>query len=106
MVGQEILFIHTEPEAPDSALADVYVFTNGVTPADAPSGPMGFQGDVFLHVPGDPGYSPLRTVHQVRWNDDAKARLLRSAPEVTAAADAGQVAIERPGIVINMPFVR
>lgn len=56
-------------------------------------------------MPGDAAYSPLRRVLRVRWNEGAEARLLRSVDEVTAAVEAGEIAIERPGIVVNMPFV-
>jgi Ser/Thr protein kinase RdoA (MazF antagonist) len=99
-IGSPVVVVPALADVPDGALADVYVFD------DAPLGPMGFQVDVFDSVPGNPGYSPLRAVKQVRWSGDAQARLLRSAAEVSAAAEAGEIAIEQPGVVINMPFVR
>jgi hypothetical protein len=123
--GKEIYFIHTEAsdpdvvdkltnmmqspvllvpalaQTPDSALADVYVFNNGVTG----KGPFGFQADVFDNPPGDPAYSPLRRLNLVTWQDESKARELTSADEVLAAEAAGEVSIEQPGVVINMPFV-
>ncbi len=127
--GEEILFVHTEASDPDlaerltemmggspvlvvpaladvpeSALADVYVFTNGVMPEGA-MGPLGFQPDVFDNPPGTDGYSPLRAVNLVTWDDEQNARVLRSADEVLAAAEAGEVTIEQPGVVVNMPFL-
>jgi hypothetical protein len=105
MSGSPVVVVPALAEIPDGALSDVYVFTNGVSPDDAPQGPMGYQVDVFTNAPGDPGYSPLRVVNQVRWNDDAQPRLLRSSAEVSKAAEAGEITIERPGVVINMPFV-
>lgn len=66
---------------------------------------MGYQADVFTNAPGDPGYSPLHAVTQVRWSDNAQPRLLRSTAEVTAAAEAGEITLDRPGVVINMPIV-
>lgn len=123
--GQEIVFIHTEAsdpvvadlltrmmrspvlvvpslaQAPTSMLANVYVFQNGI----AGEGPFGFQPDVFDHPPGTPGYSPLRAVHLVRWREAASARLLRSAAEVREAEARGELTIERPGAVVNMPFL-
>lgn len=66
---------------------------------------MGYQADVFDTAPGDEGYSPLRAVAQVRWNDTATPRMLRAASEVTAAAEAGELTIQRPGIVLTMPLV-
>jgi hypothetical protein len=86
---------------PADALAQVYVFTNGV----AGKGPFGFQSDVFPNPPGTDGYSPLRNLNAVTWADPAKARELKSAAEVMAAKDAGEVTIEQPGVVVNMPFV-
>lgn len=127
--GEEILFIHTEAsdpkvadllttmmrspvlvvpalaETPDAARATVYVFANGVQPRGG-RGPFGYQPDVFNAPPDTPGYTPLRTVHIVTWKDPARgARLLTSASEVRQAEAAGEVTIERPGAVVNMPFL-
>jgi len=123
--GEEITFIHTEASSPqiastltqmmgsrvivvpeladvaESALGNVYVFTNGVVG----SGPMGFQADVFDSAPDDPDYSPLRSVNFVTWHSESAARLLTSAEEIEAAASNGELKIERPGVVVNMPFV-
>lgn len=123
--GKEIFFVHTEASdagvaekltammkspvllvpslatMPADAVAQVYVFTNGV----AGKGPFGFQSDVFPNPPGTDGYSPLRNINAVTWADPAKARELKSAAEVLAAKDAGEVTIEQPGVVVNMPFV-
>ncbi len=123
--GKEIYFIHTEasdPEiaelltnmmsspvllvsglakTPESALAEVYVFENGLEGM----GPLGFQPDVFDNPPGADGYSPLRRLNVVTWVDPAQARLLKSASEVVQAEEAGELSIAQPGVVINMPFV-
>ncbi|RMF85707.1 MAG: hypothetical protein D6736_16715 [Nitrospinota bacterium] len=123
--GQEILFIHTEASdpgiariltdmmgspvlvvpslarAPEAMLAHVYVFKNGIKG----EGPLGFQPDVFDHPPGTAGYSPLRALNLVTWKDEQAARELRSAAEVKEAEARGEVTIERPGVVINMPLL-
>lgn len=123
--GKEIYFVHTEASdpgvaekltnmmnspvvlvpslatVPAEALANVYVFTNGV----AGSGPFGFQADVFDNPPGTDGYTPLRRLNAVTWTDETKARELTSAADVLAAESAGELTIEQPGVVINMPFV-
>jgi hypothetical protein len=123
--GQEIRFIHTEvsdPEigklltemmdspvlvvpalaqAPEAMLAKVYVFTNGVEGM----GPLGFQPDVFDNPPGMEGYSPLRSIILITWADESKARELKSAAEVAEAESAGEVTVEQPGVVVNMPFI-
>jgi len=123
--GQEIRFIHTEAsdakvaklltdmmqspvlvvpslaQAPAAMLANVYVFTNGVKG----DGPFGFQPDVFDRPPGSEGYSPLRALHLVTWKDPQSARELKSVAEVKAAEAKGEVTIERPGVVVNMPIL-
>ncbi len=123
--GKEIYFIHTEASdpgvaqtltdmmkspvvlvpslanVPDESLANVYVFTNGL----AGSGPFGFQADVFDNPPGTDGYTPLRRLNVITWADESKTRELTNAADVLAAESAGELTIEQPGVVINMPFV-
>jgi hypothetical protein len=123
--GQEVLFIHTEAsgaevakkltamkgspvlftpslaQTPESALANVYVFTNGVKG----EGPFGFQPDIFDNPPGTPGYSPLRALNLVAWKNPSAAHILKSAAGVKEAAAKGEVAIQRPRVVINMPML-
>ena len=101
MMKSPVLFVPALAKMPADALAQVYVFTNGL----AGKGPFGFQSDVFPNPPGTDGYSPLRNINAVTWADPAKARELKSAAEVMAAKDAGEVTIEQPGVVVNMPFV-
>lgn len=126
--GERILFMHTEasdpavadsltkmmrspvlvvPElvqTPEAALANVYVFTNGIQPRGA-RGPFEYQPDIFDSPPGTPGYSPLRLVNLVAWTDPSQARLLTSADELLAAQAAGEVTVARPGAVVNMPLL-
>jgi hypothetical protein len=122
----EVLFIHTEASDPDVAtmltemmggplvvltpalaqappalLANVYVFTNGIDG----HGPFGFQADIFDAVPGDEGYRPLRAVNLVAWKEGIEARELRSVSDLKTAEEKGDVAITRPGIVVNMPIL-
>lgn len=123
--GKEIFFVHTEAsdagvaekltnmmkspvilvpslaDVPEESLANVYVFTNGVEG----SGPFGFQADVFDNPPGSDGYTPLRSLNVITWADGVTARELTSAADVLAAEAAGELSIEQPGVVINMPFV-
>ena len=123
--GQEIRFVHTEasdakiaailtemvdspvlvvPELariPETALANVYVFTNGVRG----DGPLDFQSDVFDSPPGTPRYSPLRAVNLVTWADGSAARTLKSAAEVEEAVRKREVTIKKPGVVVNMPLL-
>jgi hypothetical protein len=101
MMKSPVLFVPSLAKVPADALAPVYVFTNGL----AGKGPFGFQSDVFPNPPGTTGYSPLRNINAVTWADPAKARELKSVAEVMAAKTAGEIKIEQPGVVVNMPFV-
>lgn len=95
-----VLYAPSLANVPMEALANVYVFTNGVKGASM----SGLQPSVFDNPPGTDGYSPLRHVLSVTWTDEAQARELKSAAEVLAAAEAGELTIKHPGVVINMPF--
>jgi hypothetical protein len=123
--GSEIYFVHTEASdagvaekltnmmkspvvhvpslanVPNESLANVYVFTNGLEG----SGPFGFQADVFDNPPGTDGYTPLRSLNVIKWAEGSTARELKSAAEVLEAETNGELTIEQPGVVINMPFV-
>ena len=123
--GSEIYFVHTEASdagvaekltnmmkspvvhvpslanVPSESLANVYVFTNGLEG----SGPFGFQADVFDNPPGTDGYTPLRSLNVITWAEGSTARELKSVAEVLEAETNGELTIEQPGVVINMPFV-
>lgn len=101
MMESPVLYVPALAQTPDSALATVYVFDNGL----AGMGPLGFQPDVFDAPPGTGGYSPLRRLVVVSWVNPGQARELKSAAEVLQAESAGEVTLTLPGVVINMPFV-
>lgn len=101
MMGPQVVVVPSLAQAPESALAGVYVFTNGLKGG----GPFGFQADVFDSVPGDQGYSPLRAVILVTWKDGVAARELRSVDEIKAAESRGELTTKRLGAVVNMPML-
>ncbi len=101
MMDSPVLHVPSLAETPDSALTNVYVFTNGIEGM----GPLGFAADVFDNPPGTANYTPLRRLVLVTWANPASARVLKSAAEVVNAAATGEVTLEEPGVVINMPFV-
>lgn len=101
MMGPEVITVPELAEIPEYLLGDVYVFTNGVEGM----GPLGYQPDVFDSVPGDESYTPLRAVHLVNWQENAPARELTSAAEIVEAEANGEITIERPGVVVNMPIL-
>jgi hypothetical protein len=101
MMASPVMLVPSLAKVPDESLANVYVFTNGIEGM----GPFGFQADVFDNPPGTDGYTPLRRLNVVTWVDQASARELTHVDDVIAAESAGEVTIEQPGVVINMPFV-
>ncbi len=101
MAGSAVLVVPSLAQASESMLANVYVFTSGVRGG----GPLGFQPDVFDNPPDTNGYSPLRAIILVTWRDERVARELKSAAEVKEAEAKGEVTLERPGVVVNMPFL-
>jgi hypothetical protein len=101
MMTSPVLVVPALAQAPPALLANVYVFKNGVRG----DGPFKFQPDVFDGPPGSEAYRPLRALRLVTWKEERSARLLKSAAEVVAAEKAGDLAIETPGVVINMPLI-
>jgi len=96
-----VLYVPSLASVPEEALANVYVFTNGVKGASM----SGLQLSVFDNPAGTEGYTPLRRLNMVIWVDDTQARELKSAAEILEAAEAGELTIKQPGVVINMPFI-
>jgi hypothetical protein len=105
MMGSPEFVVPQLADVPNDALGAVFVFSNGVKP-DGPRGPFGFQPDVFDSVPGDAGYRPLRRIHLVSWRAGVTPRPLRSAGEIVAAANAGELTIETSSTVVDMPMIR
>jgi hypothetical protein len=101
MMKSPVLVVPSLAEIPDSSLALVYVFQNGI----AGSGPLKFQPDVFPSPPGDAGYTPLRKIVFVNWVEESKAKELKSEAEILSLADEGALTLEKSEIVVNMPFM-
>ncbi len=101
MMSSPVLYVPSLADIPSELVANVYVFDNGLEG----SGPFGYQADVFDYPPNSDGYTPLRRVIVVTWADPAKARLLTSTADISAAMQAGEVTITPTRVVVNMPFV-
>lgn len=101
MMKSPVLVVPSLTQAPEPLLANVYVFKNGIRGG----GPFKYQPDVFDRPPGRDGYSPLRALNLVTWKNPQVARELKSAAEVKDAEARGEITIERPGVVVNMPFL-
>ena len=101
MAGSPVIVVPSLAQAPEEMLANVYVFKNGVKGG----GPLGFQADVFDNPPDTNEYSPLRALKLVSWKKEQSARELKSAAEVKELILRGELTIEKPGVVVNMPML-
>jgi hypothetical protein len=101
MMGPRVVHLPKLTHTPDSLLADIYVFENGIEG----HGPLGFQPDIFGSAPDDPGYSPLRSIHLVNWKETSEPRELKTVDELMRAESEGELTIEEPGIIVNMPVL-
>ncbi|MDX2076751.1 MAG: hypothetical protein SFZ02_09995 [bacterium] len=101
MMGTDVIVVPSLAEIPEELLGNVFVFTNGVEGM----GPLGYQPDVFDTVPGDELYTPLRAINLVTWQENVESRELMSVSDILTAEENGEVIIERPGVVVNMPIL-
>lgn len=102
MTGFEVNYAPLLAQTPETARAQAYAFTNGISG----DGPFGFQVPVFVGKPGDEGYSPLSQVNLVAWNDDATPRELTSVEEITTAEESGELSINQTEIIANHPAIQ
>ncbi len=101
MMKSPVIYVPALAEVPESALANVYVFENGLTG----KGPLGFQPDVFNNPPGTDGYSPLRQIILTKWADGVTAIELKSEADILQAEKDGKLMTTKAGVVVNMPFL-
>lgn len=101
MMGSPVITVPELSKVPDALLANVYVFKNG----GKGMGPLGFQPDIFDHLPGSPGYRPLRRISFVTWKNPAMGHELKSAGKLMQARAKGELHIERTNVVVNMPML-
>jgi len=100
--GFPVTFVASLGDIPDTSLAKLYLFMNGVEG----SNPFGFQPNVVDTVPGDPGYSPLWRVYAVTWADGVEPSELKSEQEILDAEAAGDLTLEKTPLVKNSPIVQ
>jgi len=104
MMGSPVPVVPELAGAPETMLARVWAFTNGVQP-DGPRGPLGFQPDIFDNPVGTDGSRPLRSLILVTWGVGFEPRLLTSAAALEDSIAQGEVAVEEAGIVVNAPLL-
>ena len=54
----------------------------------------------------DRAYSLLRTVNVVTWPHESEARVPGSVDQIEEAQALGEITMEQPGAVVNMPIVQ
>jgi hypothetical protein len=101
MMKSPVLLVPSLAEAPQSMVANVYVFENGLKG----KGPLGFQPDVFDNPPGKDGYSPLRQIILTKWQNESQAREMTSSADILSAAASGELGTQKTGVIVNMPFM-
>jgi hypothetical protein len=99
--GFDVQVVEELAEVPEEALANLYLFMNGVKG----SNPFGFQMNVLDSTLGDPDYSPLWLHTFVTWNQGAEPRELTSEDEILQAEADGEVTLERSDLVVNCPVL-
>jgi len=97
-----VTFAPALAQTPDKALAQIFVFKNGVTG----SGVLGFQPNVVDSIPTDPKYSPLWKINFVEWKDPTTATVLGSDDDIADAVTKGKVTVTQTNVVVNCPIIQ
>lgn len=109
MINYPTLHVPKLDEIADiDALADIYVFKNGIDQTDVEpwgGGPFGYQIDILDSVPGDNEYTPLRHPNVVAWKEGADPEILESVDQLMAAKRAGRLTIKPTNMVVTAPVV-
>jgi hypothetical protein len=105
--GFKVNFASLLAKAPDDAVAQFYVFKNGVKSNNTnTSGTFGFQPNVANAQPGDANYSPLWKINTVEWKSGVSSRELRSEKEIVDAKMKGEMTVTPTEIYVNCPFIQ
>jgi hypothetical protein len=89
-------------KAPNDAVAQFYVFKNGLKGI----GTLGFQPTVGNAQPRDANYSPLWKINIVEWKNGTTSTELKSEKEIMDAKTKGDLTVTPTEIVANCPFVQ
>jgi hypothetical protein len=107
MTGFKVNLAPLLSKAPDDAIAQFYVFKNGVKSNNTnTSGTFGFQPNVANAQPGDANYSPLWKINTVEWKSGVSPRELKSEKEIVDAKMKGEMTVTPTEIYVNCPFIQ
>lgn len=93
-------------KAPDDAVAQFYVFENGIKG----DGTLGFQPNVANAQPGDANYNPIWKINVVQWKNNntvtSTQQELKSEMQVLDAKARGDLTVTPTEIYVNCPFMK
>lgn len=88
---------------PESALGEVYMFTNGIPG----QGIHGYQDEVFSDTPAQTDeYSALRKTIHVKWKLGQNPEILDSVEKIKEAEKNGRLTLEETEAILNMPQIK
>jgi hypothetical protein len=106
LTGFKVNFAPLLAKAADEAVAQFYVFKNGVKSNNTnTSGTFGFQPNVANTQPGDANYSPLWKINTVEWKSGISPKELKSEKEIVDLKSKGELTVTQTEIYVNCPFV-
>ena len=101
--GFKVNFAPLLSKAPDNAVAQFYIFRNGVKG----DGTLGFQPNVANAQPGDANYSPIWKINTVVWkNNRTSSQDLKSEKQILDAKARGDLTVAPTSIYVNCPFIK
>ncbi len=101
-VGYTVNYAPVLEMIPKEYVQQGYDFVNGVKG----EGNFGFQMPVATSLPGDADYSPLVQLNFVKWNNNTKPTVLKSAEEIESAQRNGGIQISKTDVIVNSPSIQ
>ncbi len=101
-VGYKVNYAPGLSMIPKEYVQQGYDFVNGVKG----EGSFGFQIPVATSLPGDADYSPLVQLNFVKWNNNTKPTVLKSAEEIERAQIKGEIQISKTDVIVNSPSIQ
>jgi hypothetical protein len=101
-INNKINFAPLLKFVPEQARQQGYEFVSGIRG----EGAFGFQLPVASALPGEKGYSPIVQLNFVDWKSNATARELKSAVDILAAKNNGELTITKTDILVNSPVIK
>jgi hypothetical protein len=101
--GFKVNFAPLLAKAPDDAVANFFVFKNGIK---GNQGTLGFQPNIADAQPGDANYSPLWKVNTVEWKSGVSPTELKSVAQIMDAKAKGDLTVTQTESYVNCPFIQ